>query len=99
MWTLLMDGTFMDSTGTVLGDLKTLTEQGSAGAGLAVLVFLIFILLSAMTVLNMLIGVLCEVVSAVGASEKDEAAIRAVKSSIWLQLKDIDVDGNDKISQ
>jgi len=53
--------------------------------------------MSAVLVMNMLIGVLCEVVSSVARSEKDEAAVRLVKESILLQLKKCD-DGDGMIS-
>lgn len=47
--------------------------------------------------MNMLIGVLCQVVTAVSASEVDDAAIRLMKESILLLLKECD-DGDGMIS-
>jgi len=96
MWTLLMDGTFMDSTGDVL---TTLIDMKKSNTVLSAIVFLIFILLSAMTVMNMLIGVLCEVVSAVAQGERDEAAINLMKETILVELKQFDDDGNGMISK
>merc|ERR550514_2520334 len=58
MWTLLMTGTLVDNVTSVLNRLGAQDKVAAA-------VFLLFILLSALTVMNMLIGVLCEVVSAV----------------------------------
>jgi len=84
MWTLLMDGTFMDSTGDVL---TSLLFSGEVGCWIACVVFMAFILFSAITVMNMLIGVLCEVVSAVAQAEKDEADIMLAKQSILMNLK------------
>jgi voltage-gated sodium channel len=95
MWTLLVDGTFMDSTGFLL---STLLFSGSPSAIIATFVFMTFLLLSAITVMNMLIGVLCEVVSAVGQSEKDDAAISLVKATILMDLKNFD-DGDGLISR
>lgn len=95
MWTLLVDGTLMDSTGVVLAKLR---DNGEFTSALALIVFMAFILLSAMTVMNMLIGVLCEVVSTVAQNEKDEAAIRVMKESILVQLKRFDVNNNGCIS-
>merc|ERR1719331_3371182 len=69
MWTLLVDGTFMDSTGFMLSKLLF---SGKPVAIMGTFVFMSFILLSAITVMNMLIGVLCEVVSAVADGERDE---------------------------
>merc|ERR1719375_1695501 len=82
-----MDGTFMDSTGDVL---TTLIDMKKSNTVLSAIVFLIFILLSAMTVMNMLIGVLCEVVSAVAQGERDEAAINLMKETILMDLKQFD---------
>lgn len=84
MWTLLIDGTLLDSTGNVL---STLLFSQKPACWLSCLVFMTFILLSGITVMNMLIGVLCEVVSAVAQAEKDGAAILLAKQSILLSLK------------
>merc|ERR1719375_1551764 len=91
-----MDGTFMDSTGDVL---TTLIDMKKSNTVLSAVVFLVFILLSAMTVMNMLIGVLCEVVSAVASGERDEAAIRLMKETVLVELKQFDDDGNGMISK
>jgi len=96
MWTLLMDGTFMDSTGIIL---TRMLSRGQVNTHLAVGVFLVFVLLSAFTVMNMLIGVLCEVVTAVGKAEQDEAAVKMVKETILVQLKNCDADNNGHISK
>mmetsp|Transcript_79533 Transcript_79533/g.165157 ORF Transcript_79533/g.165157 Transcript_79533/m.165157 type:complete len:858 (+) Transcript_79533:102-2675(+) len=72
MYTLLIDGTFMDSLGPLV------RAVGQESPALAML-FWLFVLMSAMTVMNMLIGVLCEVVSAVAATEKEALAINFVK--------------------
>lgn len=95
MWTLLMDGTFLLDTHTVLGFL---VHTGEFNHILCVAIFLVFILLTALTVMNMLIGVLCEVVSAVAANEKEEAAIRVMKQTILIELKKFD-DGDGLIDE
>mmetsp|Transcript_22493 Transcript_22493/g.49672 ORF Transcript_22493/g.49672 Transcript_22493/m.49672 type:complete len:151 (-) Transcript_22493:101-553(-) len=46
----------------------------------------------------MLIGVLCEVVSGVAASEKEEAAITLMKRSVLGILKRLDVNGTGEIT-
>jgi len=96
MWTLFIAGTLMDETG---GVLTGLLEMGKFNTILSTVVFLIFILLSATTVMNMLIGVLCEVVSAVAQSERDEAALNIMKESILIELQQFDQDGNNMISK
>merc|ERR1719265_2279105 len=87
MWTLFMDGTLMDSPGLVL---TSLLFSGKPICWACLVVFLTFILFSAITVMNMLIGVLCEVVSAVGQAEKDDAALALMKESILVHLKRCD---------
>lgn len=91
MWTLWMDGTLMDSTGDRVEALMDNDRY------VAVVIFTIFLLLSALTLMNMLIGVLCEVVSAVGEAEKEDAAIKMVKGSLLVMLKRLDEDGNGQI--
>merc|ERR1719478_2088197 len=62
-------------------------------------VFMSFVLLSAMTVMNMLIGVLCEVVSDVAATEREEQAIFMLKGSLLLMLKGLDADNSGELSR
>merc|ERR1711871_1165907 len=64
-----------------------------------VLIFYVFLLLSALTVMNMLIGVLCEVVSAVGEAEKEQAAVDLVKKTVLIMLKHLDQDGSGEMSR
>lgn len=97
MWTLLMDGVFMDNTGDALNAIIELDDP--LIAVLSVVAFFMFILLSSFTIMNMLIGVLCEVVSTVAQSERDDAAIRVMKQSILLELKRFDIDENGRISK
>lgn len=93
MWTLLMDGVFLDSIGK-------LTRQFIAGdQWIALAIFMLFVLASAMTVMNMLIGVLCEVVSAVAARDKEDAAVKLIKDTLLVLLKRLDSDGSGMISQ
>ena len=49
--------------------------------------------------MHMLIGVLCEVVSVVAETERDDVAIQVLKKSILLELKRFDVNGNGKITK
>eukprot|EP00438_Fugacium_kawagutii_P012121 Skav220370 [mRNA] locus=scaffold609:169744:170821:+ [translate_table: standard] len=55
MWILLLTGTFLDSPSV------------RATSGWLAAIFLVFIFLSHMMVLNMLIGILCDVVHQAGA--------------------------------
>jgi len=93
MWTLLIDGAFMDGIGYIS---RAMIEEGQY---MAIIVLLVFVLSSALTVMNMLIGVLCQVVSAVAATEKEDHAIRTVKSELLSMLKEMDEDNSGLISK
>jgi hypothetical protein len=58
-----------------------------------------FILVSSLTVLNMLVGVLCEVVSTVATVEREELAAEHVKSHLLSVLLSNDEDGNQLVSR
>jgi len=94
MHTLLIDGTLMDGTGSVI---KALGDQSYFYAGM----FYLFILLAALTVMNMLIGVLCEVVSAVAATERETLTVSFVKQQLQKVMQDggLDRDGDGTISK
>jgi hypothetical protein len=95
MWTLLMDGTLLDSTGIVLTKARDL---GWPSGTVSVIFFFAFMGMSAFMMMNLLIGVLCEVVSQVSSQERDEAGIKLVKESIMEELVRHDVDGSGTIS-
>jgi hypothetical protein len=95
MFTLFIDGTLMDGPGTIMTVLK---DHGSGSALLGCFVFLSYTIVSAILVMNMLIGVLCEVVSLVTRAEKDEAAVSLVRESILVELRKCD-DGDGMITR
>merc|ERR1719336_1892173 len=61
--------------------------------------FYLFVFLSAFTVMNMLIGVLCEVVSAVAATEKEELLVNYVKNKVEKIVDELDENGDKRISK
>merc|ERR1719253_319373 len=89
--TLLLYGTFMDSIGYVFRDLKEDNQT------LAQVIMLLFVLASALTVMNMLIGVLCEVVTQVAETEKEDNAVKLVKDNLLVIMKEMDEDGSGTI--
>lgn len=91
MMTLIANGTLGDSIGTVM--------RGIARNVPALSFFLAFVLLSAITVTNMLIGLLCEVVSEVANAEKEHATLFKLKSTLLVTLKRVDKDGSGDISR
>mmetsp|Transcript_13072 Transcript_13072/g.33698 ORF Transcript_13072/g.33698 Transcript_13072/m.33698 type:complete len:742 (+) Transcript_13072:107-2332(+) len=92
MYSLLLYGTFLDNLGPVMADIM------KVHVGFAFL-FLVFIALSALMVMNMLIGVLCEVVQAVATTEKEEMLLSFVKNKMQQIVRAIDVDGGGTISK
>ena len=96
IWTLLMDGTLMlDNAAPLMTSLLFSHEYNYILAGIF---FMMYALLSAMLILQMLIGVLCDVVSRVGSEQRDATAIGLVKQELRQELIDAD-DGDGKISQ
>jgi len=94
MHTLLLKGTLMDEIGLVV-------RQLSAAHVVFVAIFYLFVLISALTVMNMLIGVLCEVVNAVAAAEREELTVTYVRSKLQETLRQggLDTDGDGMISK
>ena len=63
------------------------------------IVFFVYVFLSMFTVLNMLIGVLCEVVTAVSVATKEESLIEKVRENLMDVLVEADTDGSRTISE
>jgi len=91
LYTLLVHGVFLDS----LEYICTILEQDT----LCLFLFFVFVMLSALTVMNMLIGVLCEVVSAVAEAEKDGIQVNGVTDKLYDVLSEVDADSNGFISK
>mmetsp|Transcript_58512 Transcript_58512/g.104035 ORF Transcript_58512/g.104035 Transcript_58512/m.104035 type:complete len:640 (+) Transcript_58512:100-2019(+) len=92
MYTLLIYGTFLD-------DLAPFCDEVGAESAACLLLVMIFVLLAACTVLNMLIGVLCEVVTAVAETEKEEVLVSFVTTKLQTLLQTLDQDNDGHISQ
>merc|ERR1719238_1912611 len=78
MNTLLLRGTLPDMADLV----EDVGAENPAFTGL----MLVFILLSSLTVMNMLVGVLCEVVSVVSSVEKEQMTVQFVKQKLIVML-------------
>merc|ERR1711908_23093 len=72
MWTLMLDGTWMVDAGVIVA---TLRNAGGYSCVSALICFVVFICMSAMMIMNMLIGILCDVVTSVAEGERDDAAL------------------------
>eukprot|EP00746_Dinoflagellata_sp_MGD_P014485 gnl/MRDRNA2_/MRDRNA2_131770_c0_seq1.p1 gnl/MRDRNA2_/MRDRNA2_131770_c0~~gnl/MRDRNA2_/MRDRNA2_131770_c0_seq1.p1 ORF type:complete len:367 (+),score=78.05 gnl/MRDRNA2_/MRDRNA2_131770_c0_seq1:3-1103(+) len=93
MWSLALNGTFLDE---LMWMCELLRDEGDP---VMLMIFFIFVLISALTILNMLIGVLCQVVSSVAEAEKEKAVISYVKSQLIDVLMELDTDGSGSISR
>lgn len=87
--------------GTLLDEIVEVMDQVEKINIFATIILDLFILAAALTVMNMLVGVLCEVVSAVAASEREEIALSFVKTKVEQIFNEmgVDADKNGKISK
>merc|ERR1719487_2612738 len=63
------------------------------------LLFLAFVLCSNLTLMNMLIGILCDVVSGVSNDAKEEVFLKEVELQIGRLALELDLDQNGSISK
>jgi len=91
MLALLLDGVMPDQSAFVrdVGD-----ESAVYG-----MMLLFFILMASLTVMNMLVGVLVEVVSVVSSVEKEQLTVTYVKQRLVSMFGDMDADGSMMISK
>jgi len=92
MKTLLISGVFLDN-------LSGIGQAMLNESGLCLVAFFTFILLGNLTVMNMLIGVLCEVVSDVAKVEKEDMRVEFVTEKLRLILESLDANCDYKISK
>jgi len=92
MWALLLQGAFLDSVGKV-GD-KMLDENIPIA-----LVFMAFVLVAAVTLLNLLVGVLVNVMATMAKTETEKASIAYIKRKLLSVLEDLDEDKSGTISR
>lgn len=62
-------------------------------------IFISFILVAVLTVMNMLIGILCDVVATVAETEKEESFQKEVERQIHRLAEELDTDGSGTITQ
>lgn len=92
MWHLLLQGTLLDQVFIVAG---LLLDEAPALA----MAFLLLVLVTATLLLNMLIGVLVDVMNTMARAEREKAALIACKSKLMGILNDLDEDGSGTISR
>mmetsp|Transcript_88322 Transcript_88322/g.258153 ORF Transcript_88322/g.258153 Transcript_88322/m.258153 type:complete len:298 (-) Transcript_88322:1733-2626(-) len=86
--------------GALLDDISSLADALQQEGIPLMLLLDVFVLIATLTVMNMLIGVLCEVVSAVAAAEREDLAVQYAKSKLEKIFNEVlDEDGNKAISK
>jgi len=93
MFSLFIYGTILDDVTYCADVIRETSKTFYLG------LFILFILVSSFTILNMLIGILCEVVAATADSEKTKAAETCVKDAITTLFTTLDSDGSGNITE
>jgi hypothetical protein len=91
MYSLFIYGTFLD-------DLAAFGDPILAEDPIAATLCVVFVVLANMTLMNMLIGVLCEVIDSVAATEKEGIIVEKVKEKFAGILQRLDSNNNGMLS-
>eukprot|EP00931_Biecheleriopsis_adriatica_P050231 TRINITY_DN29074_c0_g1_i1.p1 TRINITY_DN29074_c0_g1~~TRINITY_DN29074_c0_g1_i1.p1 ORF type:complete len:559 (+),score=106.86 TRINITY_DN29074_c0_g1_i1:86-1678(+) len=91
MYSLIVYATFLDALSDFCNDIREESE-------VILIIVIIFIACSALTVMNMLIGVLCEVIASVAQTEKEALLTEQVSVQMSTFLSELDDDNNGTIS-
>lgn len=87
--------------GTILDDITACTNtiRSTEKATIMMTAFFVFVLVSSFTMLNMLIGILCEVVTATSEGERAKSSEAFIRESMGKLFATMDVDGSGTISR
>jgi len=91
MYSLIIYGTFLDSLAEFCDNIR---EESTP----CLIAVTIFVVLASMTVMNMLIGILCEVISAVAEEEKESMITEKVYEKFGSIVHSLDGDSDGNIS-
>jgi hypothetical protein len=87
MYSLIIYGTFLDSLAEFCDDIRAESTP-------CLILVTMFVVLASMTVMNMLIGVLCEVISAVAVEEKENMITEKVHEKFGNIVNELDNNQN-----
>jgi hypothetical protein len=90
MYTLAVYGLFGDN-------LAEFCDMNRAENTACLIIVTIYVILASMTVLNMLIGILCQVISSVAIAERESIMVDQVHSEFESILKTLDKDNNGTV--
>eukprot|EP00435_Cladocopium_sp_Y103_P034883 s1355_g9.t1 len=101
MWSLALHGTFADGIADIMEDIRALETLGYDWVlGWSMIaVFFFYVLLTNITVMNMLIGIVCEVVAEVKQKDEKNSAVDYLKRNLRELLIELDGDQNGQISK
>lgn len=101
LWGSVPDSMFtLFVAGTLLDDITAVSDHIlETPLPFMLVIFYVYVLLSSFTVLNMLIGVVCEVISTTAAHEREEAMVSHVNQLLTAVFNEIDLDGSGLISK
>eukprot|EP00441_Pelagodinium_beii_P047716 CAMPEP_0197625796 /NCGR_PEP_ID=MMETSP1338-20131121/5055_1 /TAXON_ID=43686 ORGANISM="Pelagodinium beii, Strain RCC1491" /NCGR_SAMPLE_ID=MMETSP1338 /ASSEMBLY_ACC=CAM_ASM_000754 /LENGTH=586 /DNA_ID=CAMNT_0043196287 /DNA_START=39 /DNA_END=1799 /DNA_ORIENTATION=- len=91
--TLLLDGAFPDQ--------KDLINSMGSKHAVYYLLMLVYMLVAGLTVMNMIVGILCELISVISAVEKETMLLSSVRTSLQNIMEETkaDADGSGMISK
>lgn len=92
VYTCLLAGTLLDEVREVMDDIRA--ESASCA-----ILFGCVIMFSALTMMNMLVGVLCDVIGNVASTEKEAMLVNHVRRQVQSVLDEIDCDNDGKVSK
>jgi hypothetical protein len=92
MWFLLLQGALAD-------EITEIAEKIKDASNLMTVLFGVFVLTSHITLLNMLVGVLVEVVSQVSSAHKERTDIRLIKDALTDVITSMDSDDDGTITR
>jgi len=93
MWSLFIYATCLDNLADFMNAIR-ISDAGWYGVPFAML----FIAVATLTIMNMLIGVLCDVVSAVAQSEREETRFLDVRDRMSVVMNELDSNKDNLIS-
>lgn len=91
MYSLIIYATFLDNLAPFMNNIR-------AESAAVVVIVLVFMALACLTLMNMLLGVLCEVISDVSNQEEEDAARSGVGCKLMEVAASLDTDGSGRVS-
>lgn len=92
MSTLLLNGIFLDNVGSVVRDIG---RDNLLFSGL----FMVFVLVATLTVMNMLVGILVEVINVIASVEKEQIMVQKVQEKLEQVMDIVGLSPDDRLTR